>query len=161
VVESLLKEVYLGLNPYIALWLVWKVAASPGRVFGGLKLFQGQPFLLVGGSKEDFHFDNLMRQHVIVMDRSWMCKRNEESVDHLLLHCNVASAIWSVLFNRFGLCLDVSLICMIVGGPLVGQRALQCGKWCLCASFGVDGRKGMLEILRIGRGLWGYYFFVL
>jgi hypothetical protein len=42
------------------------------------------------------------RRHVIVMDRYCMCKRNEESVNHLL-HCDVASAILSVLFNRFGM----------------------------------------------------------
>jgi hypothetical protein len=56
-----------------------------------------------------------------VMDRFCMCKRNGESVDHLLLHSDVASAIWSVFsvaLGCHGLCLDVLLICMIVGGPL-------------------------------------------
>jgi hypothetical protein len=81
-----------------------------------------------------------------------MCKRNEESIDHLLLHCNVVSSIWSVLFTRFGMswvmCLDVLLICMIAGSPLVGQRVLRCGKWYLCASFGVYGGKEIVEILR-------------
>jgi hypothetical protein len=37
--------------------------------------------------------DNLQKQHVIVVDRCCMCKKNRESVDHLLLHCEVASAI--------------------------------------------------------------------
>jgi len=37
-----------------------------------------------------------------VIDICWMCKRNVEFVDHLL-YCDVASAIWSVLFNRFGI----------------------------------------------------------
>jgi len=32
-----------------------------------------------------------------------MCKRNGESVDHLLLHSEVACAIWNVFFSRFGL----------------------------------------------------------
>jgi hypothetical protein len=32
-----------------------------------------------------------------------MCKRNGESIDPILLHCDVTSAIWSVLFNRFGM----------------------------------------------------------
>jgi len=32
-----------------------------------------------------------------------MCKRNEESVDHLLLHCDVAYAMRSALFTRFDL----------------------------------------------------------
>jgi hypothetical protein len=32
-----------------------------------------------------------------------MSKRNGESVDHLLLHCEVACAIWNVFLRRFGL----------------------------------------------------------
>lgn len=53
-----------------------------------------------------------------------MCKRNGESVDHFLLHCDEASAIWSAFFNCFGLsglCLDM-FICMTISGPLAGQR---------------------------------------
>jgi len=49
--------------------------------------------------------------------------------------------------------LDMSLISMIVGGPLVGQGALRYKKWCIRASFGVYEMKEMIEILRIGRGL--------
>jgi hypothetical protein len=36
--------------------------------------------------------DNFKKRHVIVMDKCCMCKRNGESVDHLL-HYDVASAI--------------------------------------------------------------------
>jgi hypothetical protein len=32
-----------------------------------------------------------------------MCKRSGESVDRLLLHCDVALALWSALYTRFGL----------------------------------------------------------
>jgi hypothetical protein len=46
--------------------------------------------------------DNL-RKHVIVVDRCCMCKRNEESVDHLLLHFDVTGALWNVFFSRLGL----------------------------------------------------------
>jgi hypothetical protein len=30
-----------------------------------------------------------------------MCKRSGESVNHLLFHCEVARALWSVLFTLF------------------------------------------------------------
>jgi hypothetical protein len=35
-----------------------------------------------------------------------MCKRNEESVDYLLLHYEVACTIWNAFFNRLGLSQD-------------------------------------------------------
>jgi hypothetical protein len=34
--------------------------------------------------------DNLRKRHVIVMDWRFMCKTSRESIDHLLLHCEVA-----------------------------------------------------------------------
>jgi hypothetical protein len=56
---------------------------------------------------------------------------------------------WLPLFGVFflialgcpRLCLNVLLICMNVGGPLIGQGALGCEKWCLSASFDVYPRK--------------------
>jgi hypothetical protein len=48
--------------------------------------------------------DNLRKRHIIVVDRCCMCKRDGESVDHLLLHCEVACLVefylqplWAVL----------------------------------------------------------------
>jgi hypothetical protein len=73
------------------------------------------------------------------MNKSCMCKRNEESINHLLLHCDVASTIWSsfsVILGCPGFCLDVLLICMTVGGLLAGQGVLRCGKLWLHATFG-------------------------
>jgi hypothetical protein len=31
-----------------------------------------------------------------------MCKRSEESIDHLLLHCEVARELWVSMFRLFG-----------------------------------------------------------
>jgi hypothetical protein len=47
--------------------------------------------------------DNLRKRRVILMDRCRMCKRNGESMDHLLLHYDMAYALWSALFTRFGM----------------------------------------------------------
>jgi hypothetical protein len=46
--------------------------------------------------------DNLWKRLVIVIDRCCMCKKDGESVDHLL-HCDVASDLWSVLLSCFGI----------------------------------------------------------
>jgi hypothetical protein len=47
--------------------------------------------------------DNLRKRQIIVINRCCMCKKNEESVDHLLLHCEVACDMWNVVFCRFSL----------------------------------------------------------
>jgi hypothetical protein len=47
--------------------------------------------------------DNLRKLHVIMINICYMCKKIGESVDHLLLHCDVTYALWSSFFNRFGM----------------------------------------------------------
>ena len=34
------------------------------------------------------------------MDWCYMCRKNGESVDHLLLHCEVAKVLWDEIFQR-------------------------------------------------------------
>jgi hypothetical protein len=46
--------------------------------------------------------DNLRKMNVIVINWCYMCKRSEESIDHILLHFEVATELWSVLFQLFG-----------------------------------------------------------
>jgi hypothetical protein len=48
--------------------------------------------------------DNLRRRGMVVVNRCWLCESDEESVDHLLLHCGAARALWNAFFDRFGLC---------------------------------------------------------
>jgi hypothetical protein len=47
--------------------------------------------------------DNMRKQYVIVIDKCCIRKKNGKSVDNLFLHCEVAGALWDVLFSRFGL----------------------------------------------------------
>jgi hypothetical protein len=37
-----------------------------------------------------------------MINRCGMCKSSEEIVDHLLLHCEVASTLWDAIFSHFG-----------------------------------------------------------
>ena len=38
--------------------------------------------------------DNLRKRHLIMVNRCYLCKSDGETVDHLLLHCEVANALW-------------------------------------------------------------------
>ena len=45
--------------------------------------------------------DNLRKRNVCILDWCYMCKCNSESVDHLFLHCPVASELWDMVFGLF------------------------------------------------------------
>jgi hypothetical protein len=46
--------------------------------------------------------DNLRKRNVIVVEWCCLCKKNGESIDHLLLHCEVARDLWVSIYNLFG-----------------------------------------------------------
>ena len=46
--------------------------------------------------------DNLRRRGIVVVEWCVMCKKHGESVDHLLLHCDVARVVWSSFYSLFG-----------------------------------------------------------
>jgi hypothetical protein len=85
--------------------------------------------------------DNLKKKRVIVIDRCCMCKMNGESVDHLLLHCKVARALWNAIFSRFSLSWVMPLrvvdlfACWWTGGrsrsAAVWKMVPCCLLWCL------------------------------
>ena len=58
-----------------------------------------------------------------------------------------------------GLCPEVLLIYLIVSGPMAGLGLQQCEKWCLCASSGVHGKKGMICTLRAEKGHWWFLLY--
>jgi hypothetical protein len=93
---------------------------------------------------------------MVVVNRCWLCKSDEESVDHLLFYCGAARALWNALFAQFGLCwvmpcLVKKLFVSWWSSGCLG--ALLCGKWFLSVLCGVFGESKMLDVLRILRGL--------
>lgn len=85
--------------------------------------------------------DNLRKRQVIVVNRCCLCKRDGESVDHLLIHCDIAQALWTAIFSRFGLSwvmphrvVDL-FACWWTGGrsrnAVVWKMVPSCLMWCL------------------------------
>jgi hypothetical protein len=47
--------------------------------------------------------DNLRKKNKVLINRCGMCKIDEESINHLLLHCECAQFLWNAFFSCFGL----------------------------------------------------------
>ena len=62
-----------------------------------------------------------------------MCKRSGESINHLLLHCEVARTLWSMLFTLFG-------VKWVMNGRVIDLMA--CWK-------GQRGNKMVMEVWRM------------
>jgi len=62
-------------------------------------------FAWSAASKKIITMDNLRKRYIIMAKWCYMCKNNGESVDHLLLHCEIASALWYTTFSGVGLVL--------------------------------------------------------
>jgi hypothetical protein len=68
-----------------------------------LRLYHGCRFLCGQNLRKDLDaHDNLRRRHIVVVEWCCMCKKNGESIDHLLLHYDVAWDIWRFFYNLFG-----------------------------------------------------------
>jgi len=139
------------------------LAGSEGRHFPWKSVWRTQApsraafFAWSAALRKILIVDNLRKRHIIIVDRCCLCKRDGESVDHLLFHCDVAIALWNNIFTRFGilgLCLEELPIYLSVGESLEGKGVLRFGRWCQSAFFGVFGRKKILGVSKIWRVLW-------
>jgi hypothetical protein len=113
--------------------------------------------------------DNLRKRRIIVVEWCCMCKKNGESVDHLLIHCEVATYLWHYVFTLFGVewvmpqkVIDL-FACWSQGGGrdlsrVIWRMAPLCVIWCIWRErnarifedkeCSVDGvRKNMIAML--------------
>jgi hypothetical protein len=115
--------------------------------------------------------DNLRKRNIVVVEWCCMCKKNGESVDHLLIHCEMATYLWHYVFALFGMewVMPQKVIDLFACWSQMGGRDLfrniwrmvpLCVMWCIWrernARFfedkecSVDGvRKNMIAMLHV------------
>jgi hypothetical protein len=110
---------------------VWRTKAPPMVAF----------FIWSATLGKILTLDNLRKKNMVLINRCRMCKRDEETIDHLLLHCECAQVLWNAFFSRFGLAWSMPrgvenlLQCWWTGGrfrsAVVWKMVPHCIMWCL------------------------------
>ena len=89
--------------------IFYSLACNEGRCFPWKSVWLTQAplrsvfFVWLAALGKILTLDDLRNHHVNVINKCCMCKRHEEMVDHLLLHCKVASALCYAIFSHFGM----------------------------------------------------------
>jgi exonuclease III len=87
---KILSNTAIGMFPWKSIWR----SKVPSRVaFFGWNAVLGKILT----------HDNLRKRSIVIVEWCCMCKKNGESVDHLLIHCEVATRIWHYMFTLFGI----------------------------------------------------------
>ena len=71
---------------------VWKSCGQPKVSFCAWEASQGKVLTL----------DQIKKRRRALANRCYFCQVEEESIDHLLLHCEKTRALWEMLFTLFG-----------------------------------------------------------
>ncbi len=76
----------------------------PWKIIWGVKASRRISFFLWTAARgKILTYDNLMKRGHVLAAWCCMCKKGWETVDHLLIHCEVAAALWGFIFQRFGI----------------------------------------------------------
>jgi hypothetical protein len=93
-----MKSFYVILNSSVSFPFPWKSiwhTKAPPRVAAF--------FVWSAALGKILTLDNLRKRNFVLVNRCGMCKKEEKTVDHLLLHCESAQFLWNAFFSRFGL----------------------------------------------------------
>ena len=52
--------------------------------------------------KKVLTLDRIQRRACPLANKCYLCLSKEESIDHILLHCELARSLWNLLFSLFG-----------------------------------------------------------
>jgi hypothetical protein len=105
--------------------------------------------------------DNLRKRNMVLINRCGTCKKDDGSIDHLLLHCECTQFLWNAFFLRFGLAWAMPhgvmnlLQCWWSGGhsqsAVVWKMVPLCIMWCLWSErnrrFFEDSKRSLDDLL--------------
>ena len=70
--------------------------------------------------------DQLQKRGWSLVNRCYLCERHKKSIDHILLHCDKAKTLWTLLCSLFGVqwVLPATIKAMLLGwdGSFVGKK---------------------------------------
>jgi hypothetical protein len=130
---------------------IWRTKAPPRVAFFVWSVALGKILTL----------DNLRKKNMVLINRCGMCKNDEESIDHLLLHYERAQFLWNTFFTHFGLAWAMPhgvvnlLQCWWSGGrslsAVVWKIVPLCIMWCLWSErnggFFEDSERSLEDLL--------------
>jgi hypothetical protein len=130
---------------------IWRTKAPPRVAF----------FVWSAALGKILTMDNLRKKNMVLINRCGMCKKDEESIDHLLIHCECAQFLWNAFFSRFGLAWAMPrrvvnlLQCWWSGGrarsAVVWKMVPLCIMWCLWSErnerFFEDSERSLEDLL--------------
>ncbi|RVX06966.1 putative ribonuclease H protein [Vitis vinifera] len=90
--ESLYKSLVSGHPISFPSSAIWKVTVQLKVSFFGWVATWGKALTL----------DQLQRRGWALANRCYLCQKHEESIDHILLHCEKVRTLWVLLYSMFG-----------------------------------------------------------
>jgi hypothetical protein len=143
-VRSFYKELIRKDDPFVPCfpWKnIWRVKAPTRVAF----------FVWSAALGKILKHDNLRKRKVIVIEWCCLCKKSGKSIDHLLLHCEVAQALWSYVLTLFGVeWVMPSTVLELLnswGAALGGGHAIDARLFEDVKTFMVELRKRLLNTL--------------
>ena len=114
--KSLYKSLVSGPPASFPSSAIWKVYVQHRVSFFGWEATWGKALTL----------DQLQKREWSLANRCYLCQRHKKSIDHILLHCDKAKTLWTLLCSLFGVqwVLPATIKAMLLGwdGSFVGKK---------------------------------------
>ena len=115
-----------------------------GSVFGMLRTLRASFFLWSTTWGKILTIDNLNKRGLLLVNWFCMCWCNGETVDHLLINCEIAHTLWSIydFWDPLGVARQGSIPSLWLA-QLVWETFFECMEFggCLCDLVSVEGMK--------------------